>query len=313
MRYCPRCGASLDKTDKFCQNCGEPYREPSRYRFPWRTWAVIALSVFLLAGGAYLLYEHFVVNASKQAEEEGNHKDGYEVRDDPLIGIAVEERLHDTRDYPGGVLEEYRGKDKEGNTIVRLCDQDTGKLLGLSVDLPPAEKISVSRKAAKKTARAAASQVSFFDDPTLQLVKKELDSDIIIEGKPDYGSYYCFEWRAVDTATGAALLRWIRVHVHAESGRISYFAKHDGGKVSVSTKPDIDKKKAVKIALDEARQQVTQPQAVKETLFVSGASKDQKLLWEIIVEEADEWSEDFPVTLFFILDAHTGRLLDVIE
>ncbi|NLN07917.1 MAG: zinc ribbon domain-containing protein [Firmicutes bacterium] len=119
MKYCKRCGSSLLNYERFCSNCGAPWEPAPKPVFPWRVTAIIFLALFIIAGIVYLLYEHYGHLIGQSIQPPSTY--GLAESEDPLLGKYFGEKLVDSWEYPGGMIDEYAAYDESGNfmTIYR--------------------------------------------------------------------------------------------------------------------------------------------------------------------------------------------------
>lgn len=306
MKYCPRCGSTVGEKDKFCSNCGLSQEQKPGYQFPWRVLAIVILSIFIVLGVLYLAYEHFIIRPEGQIyeDEEKELAEELEEKDDFLIGEIYGEELVESWDYPGGVIEEYKAFDADGNPLTIYRDLATGEIRSFTAVLPPAEKVTLSIDEAQRYAEEIASKVYFYDDSNIILTEREL-----IDYGPDTEKYYFFNWQAQDPKTGAKLLRQIQVCVHPQSGGIIYFLVDDGGEVEISTEPYIARADAVELALKEVADYFSESQVINEELYVTTAYNNQKLVWGVVIREGDPYELDF--TIYVVVDALDGNIIEV--
>lgn len=299
MRFCTRCGNTIESGHSFCSACGLQQPESPRPVFPWRRWAIILLSVFLLIGTTQVLYNRLVLTPNTVPG------DTRQKTEEPLAGVVYDKFIQDTWEYGGGIMDEYIAYNAEGNRVTIYRDQDTGMVRGFTASLPAATEIILSPAEARHLAEQAARQLPFFTDPTLQL--KE---EILVDHGPETERFYSFHWLAEDPRSGALLLREIQVGVNPENGGIIYLLSEDGGEVTVSTQPTLPKEVVRSLAFPGIEGYFQQPQAVEEVLYVSTEHGGQRLIWMVIFEESaqDAWAR----RAYVDVDAHTGKILNVV-
>jgi len=254
--------------------------------------AAVVLLFLIIIG---LLFLFFIRNIFDQVADDNVLLFIGEVHDKQAVGEF---------DYPGGVMEEYLAYDEEGNRVGIYYDQDTKKVQGFWISMPPATEITINQKQAEDIATDLASEISFFEDPNIALLKSKL-----IDRGSGTDKYYYFYWATVDDTSGATLLRHIEIRVNAETGEVFYLKKANEGTVNIKTEPLITAVEAENKVIGIASELFINPRVEEPLLYVSTAHNGQLLVWIIYVVETGD-PDNIALYLRIIIDASTGEIID---
>lgn len=109
MKFCHKCGNTVKPGERFCQYCGAGQdHSDAPSRFSWYTISILALSIFIVLGTAYLLYERlnfFTPGSEEKRETTEKSLDEMDRSEDPLDqGVhQAEDQGHDRQHLPAAI------------------------------------------------------------------------------------------------------------------------------------------------------------------------------------------------------------------
>jgi hypothetical protein len=224
---------------------------------------------------------------------------------EPGLQLSQEER----RDVAFGSVQVYSAQLANGDPVWFDVDTETGEVRSFSRHQQPGQTVRVDLATAQETAIEFARK--HYAAPDL-LKEKPAQAKLIDHGEGSK-KYYSFWWVRTDPQSGAYLPQEVQVRVNAQTGKVDSYSSLNVP-VTVSTRPAINKERAIQEAL-KAAQGLEGARIAATTLFVSTMpvfepNGEQALLWCIVVEGTADPSGYTPGAFVF-LDAQSGKVVSM--
>lgn len=209
----------------------------------------------------------------------------------------------------GGTSQRYTATSPEGDPLLFEVDAETGEVVRFLRGSEPAYEVTVDLSTAKSAARSFVEQhYAGFSNAGLDLARAEL-----VDLGAGTAKFYTFWWIERDPDSGAYLPNEVKVQVNAATGEIDTYAGQRVD-VTVATEPAVDRETASTTAL-EALPNLPGARATATTLAVSTLpvgepGGEQALLWQVVIEGAEDANGYIPGASVF-LDAQTGEIVHV--